>query len=112
MRCRRALTVHDDSTLQRRPISSEARSSLLKAIAQARVWQDRLVNHRDADISTIAKENGLADKTIRATLSLALLAPDIVEAAIDARLHRGLTVTQMTGLSADWQQQRQGLGLI
>jgi site-specific DNA recombinase len=112
MRRRRALTVPDDSSLQHRPIRSEARSRLLKAIAQARVWQDRLVNDRDADISTIAKENGLSDKTIRATLSLALLAPDIVGAAIDARLHRGLTVTQMTGLSADWQQQRQGLGLI
>jgi hypothetical protein len=111
-RRRRELTVPDDSTLRHRPIRSEARSRLLKAIAQARVWQDRLLTDRTADISTIAKENGLSAKTVRATLSLALLAPDIVEAAIEARLHRGLTVTQMSGLPTDWQEQRQVLGLI
>lgn len=112
MRCRRELTVPDDSTLRHRPIRSEARSRLLKAIAQARVWLDRLLTDRTADFSTIARENGLSDKTVRATLSLALLAPDIVEAAIEGRLHRGLTVTQMTGLPTDWQEQRHALGLI
>ena len=112
MRRRRELTVPDDSTLHQRPIRSEARSRLLKAIAQARLWQDRLVNDRSADIATIAQENNLSDKSVRATLSLALLAPDIVEAAIEGRLHRGLTVTQMTGLPADWQHQRQALGLV
>lgn len=111
MRRRRELTVPDDSTPQHRPIRSEARSRLLKAIAQARVWQHRLLTDRTADFSTITRENAISDKTVRATLSLALLAPDIVEAAIEGRLHRGLTVTQMTGLSTDWQEQRQALGL-
>ena len=111
-RRRRELTVPDDTTLRHRPIRSEARSRLLKAIAQGRIWQDRLVSDRNADIATIAKESNLSDKSIRATLSLALLAPDIVEAAIEGRLHRGLSVTQMTGLPADWQEQRQVLGLI
>ena len=108
---KRELTVPEDTALQHRPIRSEARSRLLKAIAQGRIWQDRLVNDRNADIATIAKDNNLSDKSIRATLSLVLLAPDIVEAAIEGRLHRGLTVTQMTGLPADWHEQRQVLGL-
>jgi site-specific DNA recombinase len=111
-RRRRELTVHDDTALRQRPIRSEARSRLLKAIAQGRIWQDRLVNDRNADIATIAKDYKLSDKSIRATLSLALLAPDIVEAAIEGRLHRGLSVTRMTGLPTDWKVQRQVLGLI
>lgn len=60
----------------------------------------------------IAKENGLSEKSIRATLSLAFLAPDIVEAAIAGGLHRGLTVTQITGLPSEWKVQRQVLNLV
>ena len=112
LRRRRELIVPDDVALRQRPIRSETRFRLLKAIAQGRIWQDRLVCDRNADIATIAKENCLTEKSIRATLSLAFLAPDIVEAAIEGRLHRGLTVTQMTGLPADWKDQRQVLGLV
>jgi site-specific DNA recombinase len=112
MRRRRTIMVPDDTTLQQWPIRSEARSRLLKAIAQARLWLDQLVNDRHASITTIAKQQRLSDKRARSILSLAFLAPDIVEAAIEGRLHRGLTVTHMTDLPSDWREQRQALALI
>jgi site-specific DNA recombinase len=69
------------------------------------------MDDRSADLPSLAKQQGVSEKPIRATLSLAFLAPDIVEAAIEGRLNRGLTVTQMTGLPSDWKLQRQALGL-
>lgn len=64
----------------------------------------------------IAKKNKLSERSVRSTLSLALLAPDIVEAAIDGRLPRFLTVTQMADFPANWpanwQEQRKALGLV
>jgi site-specific DNA recombinase len=42
---------------------------------------------------------------------LAFLAPDIVQAAIDGKLPRGIGVTQMTDLPMDWAAQRQQLGI-
>jgi site-specific DNA recombinase len=68
-RRRRELRAPDDTALRQRPIRSEARSRLLKAIAQGRIWQDSLVNDRNANIATIAKESSLSEKSIRSTLS-------------------------------------------
>jgi site-specific DNA recombinase len=112
MHRKRELTLPDNNNLQQRPIRSEARSRLLKAIAQSHNWLNQLIGDHSATIASIAKDNRLSDKSVRATLSLAFLAPDIVEAAIYGRLHRGLTITEMTGLHADWQEQRQVLGLV
>lgn len=111
MRRRRELVAPTDEALQQRPIRSEARSRLLKAIAQGRMWLDLLIQDHETNMVMIAKNNHLSEKSVRATVSLAFLAPDIVEAAIDGRLHRGLTSTHMTGLPTDWQEQRQVLGL-
>ncbi|MEO6609028.1 MAG: recombinase family protein, partial [Aestuariivirga sp.] len=63
-------------------------------------------------IATISERHSLSEKTVRSTLSLALLAPDIMDAAIEGRLPRSLTTTQMLNLPADWQEQSKVLGLI
>ncbi len=94
-----------------RPIRSKARSRLLKGIAQGRFWLDQLIDGQAKDINALAVRQNLSEKTIRSTLSLAFLAPDIVQAAIDGKLPRGLGVTQMTDLPMDWAMQRQQLGI-
>lgn len=94
-----------------RPIRSKARSRLLKGIAQGRLWLDQLVEGQVQDTNALASKHGVSEKTVRSTLSLAFLAPDIVQAAIDGKLPRGLGVTQMTDLPMDWLAQRQQLGL-
>ncbi|MGA9795076.1 MAG: hypothetical protein WBQ17_06005 [Rhizomicrobium sp.] len=45
------------------------------------------------------------------TVSLAFLAPDIVEAAIDGRLPRRIGITRLADLPSDWAKQREMLGL-
>jgi site-specific DNA recombinase len=45
------------------------------------------------------------------TISLAFLAPSLVKAAIDGRLPRGVGVTRLFDLPAEWTKQHQILGL-
>jgi site-specific DNA recombinase len=44
-------------------------------------------------------------------ITLAFLAPDIVQAIIDGKLPRGLGISQMTDLPAHWTEQRRQLGI-
>jgi site-specific DNA recombinase len=84
---------------------------LLKGIAQGRLWLDQLLEGHVEGVNAIAARQNVSEKTIRSTLSLAFLAPDIVQAAIDGKLPRGLGVTQMSDLPMDWAAQRQQLGI-
>jgi hypothetical protein len=45
------------------------------------------------------------------TLSVAFLAPDIVQAIVDGRLPRGIGLTTLSDLPIDWREQRQALGI-
>ena len=45
------------------------------------------------------------------TISLAFLAPDLVNAAIDGRLPHSMGVTRLTDLPAEWSRQHQMLDL-
>jgi site-specific DNA recombinase len=84
---------------------------LLKGIAQGRLWLDQLIAGHIEGITALAAKQNVSEKTVRSTLSLAFLAPDIVQAAIDGKLPRGLGVTQLTDLPMHWTAQRQQLGI-
>jgi site-specific DNA recombinase len=94
-----------------RPIKGEARSRLLKGIAQGRRWLDMLSDRSTSDIASLARKHDLSEKTVRSTISLAFLAPEIVRAVIDGKLPRGLGVSQLTDISLDWSEQRRQLGI-
>jgi site-specific DNA recombinase len=100
-----------EGTAGLRPMGSQPRARLLKAVAQGRIWLDSLVGSKSESIPSIATKQGVSEKTVRSTLSLALLAPDIIGAAIEGRLPRGITVTELTDLPADWVEQHKCLGL-
>ena len=94
-----------------RPIRFEARAKLLAAIAKGRKWLADITSGAVADIETIAAREGLSERSVRMMLSLAFVAPDIVQAAVDGTLPRGFGVSRLTNLPADWTKQRQALGL-
>jgi hypothetical protein len=58
-----------------------------------------------------AWKTGLQRPEDQQTISLALLAPDLVKATIDGRLRYGLGVARLCDLPAEWSRQRQMLGL-
>ncbi|MDP8996455.1 MAG: recombinase family protein [Pseudomonadota bacterium] len=111
MHRKQQITEQFETPPYQRPMRSETRSRLLKGIAQGRIWLDSLTSSQSENIQSIAKRQSLSEKTVRSTLSLAVLSPDIVDATIEGRLPRGLTVTQTSDLSADWHEQRIALGL-
>ena len=60
---------------------------------------------------TLAKREGCSIRKVNMTISLAFLAPDLVKAAIDGRLPRGMGVARLADLHAAWSKQHQMLGL-
>lgn len=111
-RRRKELLGNEANNGARRSMRTETRWRLLKAAAQARIWLNRLITDQTIDIERIATEQGLSERSVRSTLSLAFLSPEIIEVAINGDLPRGITVSQMTDLPPDWQEQRRALGLI
>ena len=94
-----------------RPIRAKARTKLLASIAMARRWLEQLVSGEAVGIEAIAAREGLTERSMRMTLSLAFLAPDVVKAASTASLPRGFGVSRLTDLPANWMEQRRALGL-
>ncbi len=95
----------------RKVIRSEARARLLIAIATARQWLDELMRGEVTDLDAIAQRENRSERSVRMIFSLAFLSPDIVSAAIDGTLPRGLGLSDMTDLPVDWEEQVKKLGL-
>jgi DNA invertase Pin-like site-specific DNA recombinase len=96
---------------QVRPIRSETRVRLVAAIARGRRWLDELIADLKATADSIAKRENCSTRKINMTISLAFLAPDLVKAAIEGRLPRGMGIARLADLPAEWSHQYQVLGL-
>ena len=94
-----------------RPIRADARARLVAAIAQARRWLDELVAGTVTDIEAIASRERCSVRKVNMTISLAFLAPDLVKAAIEGRLPRGVGIVRLCDQPAEWSSQYLELGL-
>jgi site-specific DNA recombinase len=94
-----------------RPIRSETRATLVASIARARRWLTELASNSTATAESIAKREACSIRKVNMTISLAFLAPDLVKAAIEGRLPRGMGVARLADMPAEWSRQRQLLGL-
>jgi site-specific DNA recombinase len=102
--------AHDAAT-GTRPIRAESRTRLLLGIGKARRWLDAIMAGSIPDIETISKRENISQRAVRMTLSLAFVAPDIIEAVANGTLPRGFGITRLTDLPISWAKQRQTLGL-
>ncbi|CAM5208067.1 Site-specific DNA recombinase OS=Bosea thiooxidans OX=53254 GN=SAMN05660750_03387 PE=4 SV=1 [Bosea thiooxidans] len=93
------------------PMKAENRQKLIRALAQARAWLAELTRGEAIDTAGIARREGCSERAVRMRLSLAFLAPDIVEAAIAGLLPRALGLTRLSDLPMDWAAQRRALGI-
>ena len=59
----------------------------------------------------LASREGKTERSIRMTVSLAFLAPDIVEAAVEGRLPRGYGLKRLIDPPLAWPDQWRTLGL-
>src|SRR6266700_3021159 len=94
-----------------RPIRSESRALLVASIARGRRWLDELLADANANAESIAKRERCSIRKVNMTISLAFLAPDLVQAAIAGRLPHGMGVARLADMPAGWSWQHQMLGL-
>ena len=105
------LLPHADPTKDGRPIRAEVRSSVVQAVALGRSWLQQLISGEAKDTEVIAEREDRSKRSVHMMISLAFVAPDIVEALIAGRLPRGIGITRLTDLPLEWAKQRQVLGL-
>ena len=90
----------------RENVRPERRARLVSAIARGRRWLDELISGAVTDIQQLAKRERCTVRQVNLTLSLAFLAPQLVKAAVEGRLPRGINLKRLR-----WTRQVQDLGL-
>jgi hypothetical protein len=84
---------------------------LILAIARAKTWMQGLRDGKYGDTVEIARRFKLNDAHVRRVLRFGYLAPDIVEAIVEGRQPRSLTVRRLLqGIPCAWADQRTALG--
>jgi hypothetical protein len=94
-----------------RPTRIERRVRLVNAIARGRRWLDEIVSGDVSDVQQIAMRQKCSVRQVNMTISLAFLAPDLVKAAVEGRLPRGIGVERLRDSPAEWSRQFEALGL-
>lgn len=94
-----------------RPIRSESQALLVASIARGRRWLAELLADANANAETIARRERCSVRKVNMTISLAFIAPDLVQAAVSGRLPHGIGVVRLVDMPAEWSKQHQILGL-
>ncbi len=94
-----------------RPTKIERRARVVSAIARGRRWLDEIVSGSVTDVQQIAARQKCSVRQVNMTISLAFLAPDLVRAAVEGRLPRGIGVERLRDAPVEWSRQFELLGL-
>jgi site-specific DNA recombinase len=108
---RQILLPHGVPRSEVRPTRIERRARLVTAISRGRRWLDEIVSGSVTDVEQIATRQKCSVRQVNMTISLAFLAPDLVRAAVEGRLPRGIGVERLRDAPAEWGQQFEALGL-
>lgn len=88
-------------------ISAHPVPSLIKAVARAHDWYERIVRGQLSGSRSIAHTTGLDERYVSRIFQCALLAPDIVESILDGRQPVKMTLENFrTCVPIDWAAQR------
>jgi site-specific DNA recombinase len=110
-RARKILLPHGRSRDNLRSERAERRARLVSAIARGRRWLDEIVTGSVTDAGQLAKRERCTVRQVNLTLSLAFLAPQLVTAAVEGRLPRGINIERLRDPHAEWSRQLEELGL-
>ena len=108
---RRILLPHNVSRSDTQPEQFERRARLVSAIAKGRRWLDDVVSGRVTTVQEICVQERCSVRQVNMTISLAFLAPNLVKAAVEGRLPRGIGVERLRDLPTEWSRQFEALGL-
>jgi site-specific DNA recombinase len=90
---------------------ANARSILIEALRDAHRWLHELLTDHRLTLESLASREDKSERSIRMTLSLAFLAPEIVKAAVKGHLPRGFGLKRLVELPMEWPDQWRTLGL-
>lgn len=76
-----------------------------------RQWLNELVSGQVEDTEALASREQRTKRSVHMLISLAFVAPDIIEALIAGRLPRGIGITRLADLPPSWAKQRKMLGI-
>ena len=110
-RARQILLPHGVPKSEVRPTRIERRARLVSAIARGRRWLDEILSGTVIDVEQIARRQKCSARQVNMTISLAFLAPNLVRAAVEGRLPRGIGVERLRDAPAEWSRQFEALGL-
>jgi site-specific DNA recombinase len=110
-RSRRILLPHNASRSDVRPEQFERRARLVSAIARGRRWLDDVISGRVTTVAELCARETCSVRQVNMTISLAFLAPNLVKAAVEGRLPRGIGVERLRDRPAEWSRQFEALGL-
>jgi site-specific DNA recombinase len=110
-RARRILLPHGKTRSDARPEQFERRARLVNAIAKGRGWLDDVISGRVTNIAELCTGAECSVRQVNMTISLAFLAPNLVKAAVEGRLPRGIGIERLRDLPTEWSRQFEALGL-
>jgi hypothetical protein len=110
-RFREILLPHGIAREKIRPDRAERRVRLVDAIARGRRWLEEIVTGSIIDAEQLAKRERCTVRQVNLTLSLAFLAPQLVRAAVEGRLPRGMNIERLRDPDFLWSRQFQDLRL-
>jgi site-specific DNA recombinase len=110
-RKREILQGADNAKTSARPMPANARAILIGALRDAHRWLDELLSDPYPTLESLASREGRTVRSIRMTLSLAFLAPEIVKGAVEGHLPRGFGLKRLVDLPMAWPDQWRALGL-
>jgi site-specific DNA recombinase len=110
-RARQILLPSNKSRSEVRPQHFERRAQLVSAIARGRQWLDDVVSGRMTTVAELCARENCSARKVNMTISLAFLAPNLIKAAIEGRLPRGIGIERLRDLPSEWSRQFEVLGL-
>lgn len=110
-RSRQILLPHDAPQGKVRPEQFERRARLVSAIARGRRWLDDVVSGRVTTVAQLCAREKCSVRQVNMAISLAFLAPNLVKAAVEGRLPRGVGIERLRDPPIEWSRQFEALGL-
>ena len=110
-RSRQILLPHKALRNDVRPEQFERRARLVSTIARGRQWLDDVVSGRVTTVAELCLREKCSVRQVNMTISLAFLAPNLVKAAVEGRLPRGVGIERLRDPPTEWRRQFEALGL-
>ena len=102
-------TVPGESGLER---TARLHAGLIKAVARARSWYERLLSADATSVRAIARNEGVTPRYVGRLLRCAFLAPQVIEAILHGHQPPHLMLAQLCqNLPLGWTDQHHALGM-